>query len=662
MSPILLYVSPQGKDHWSGRLPDPNAEGSDGPLATLAGARNTVRGLKTGGLLSGSVTVILRGGRYFVTDPVVFGPIDSAPVTYASYPGEEAIIDGGRRITGWRKETVDGRAAWVADVPDVASGKWNFRQLFVNGGRRMRPRFPRTGIWRTVSNEEVRWDNIFQGGSSFEFEPGAIRGTWKNLADIDVVLLHWWIEERLPIVSVDEKSNTVVSSLKTRMMIRDEEGGGSKYYVDNVFEAMSEPGDWYLDRPTGRLIYLPMPGENIETAEVYAPVAEQLLRFDGKPDDGKFVEFIRFERLAFEHTERVLPPDSFAAWGQAAHGAIGAIALTGARYCAFEDCRIAHVGGYGIDIGEGCSALRIVGCEVADTGGGGVKLNGADANGPAVRQVHHVRITDCHLHHGGMIFHSAIGVISMNAHDITIMHNHIHDYYYSGVSVGWVWGYTPSVSMNNLVAKNHIHDLGFGWLSDMGGIYTLGVQPGTVLRGNVIHDVTAAKYGGWAIYPDEGSSHIVIEDNVCYRTSSQVFHQHYGRENTVRNNVWAFGREGMAKRSRVETHISFTFTGNIVLSDGQPIWNNSNPDRGAMYVDANLYWDIAGHPPKGSEKLTFEELKALGFDRHSVAADPKFRDWKTGDFSLASDSPAFALGFRAIDTSDVGPRPSEKRD
>jgi len=110
----------------------------------------------------------------------------------------------------------------------------------------------------------------------------------------------------------------------------------------------------------------------------------------------------------------------------------------------------------------------------------------------------------------------------MHAAGNIITHNHIHDLYYTGISAGWRWGYNESVARDNLIEKNHIHDIGQGWLSDMGGIYTLGVQPGTVLRGNLIHDVNKASYGGWAIYLDEGSSHIIVENNICYRINENA--------------------------------------------------------------------------------------------------------------------------------------------
>jgi len=684
-----LYVSPQGNDRWSGKLAAPNAEGSDGPVATLKRARDLIRERKVSGELAGPLTVWVRGGRYPLSEPLTFGPADSAPVTYAAYPGEQPVLDGSVRIEGWRVEQLGDRQVWVADVPAVAQGKWAFRQLFVNGQRRRRPRLPKEGFYWMANVSGLSMDaQLFEGSDTFQVEQGDIR-PWKSLQDVDVVAIHYWIEERMPIATFDESTGTVVSSRRSMFALKDDvRKKYAKYYVENIFEALTEPGEWYLDRAEGKLYYLPMPGEQLDTLEAHAPRTEYLLKLEGAPEAGQYVEFLRFEGLTFRHSawsqpkgggERFGKPGvEFAAAPQAAFNVPAAIHLSGARYCAIEDCTIEHIGWYGVELLDGCSGNRVIGNEIHDLGAGGVKLDGADTHGSPALRTGNNRITDNHLYDGGHVFHSACGILSVHSSGNDFSHNHIHDFYYTGISCGWVWGYAESVSKNNRIEKNHIHDLGKKLLSDMGGIYTLSVQPGTVLRGNLIHDVEKWNYGGWAIYPDEGSSHMLIENNICYNTSSQPFHEHYGRENIVRNNIFAFGREGQARLSRAEDHLSFTFERNIVITDGQPIFvggGRAHLEQRKFRSDLNLLWDVSGQTPFCADAsqdadaqmfftktFTLEEWQALGQDVHSIVADPKCADLANYDFTLAEDSPAFALGFQPIDLSDVGPRPKGQRD
>ncbi len=131
---IAYYVSGAGDDGWSGKLAEPNAAKTDGPLATLQRARDAVRSVKTAGPLKEPVTVYLRGGVYRIEEAIQFAPEDSgsqqAPVTYAAYRGERPVISGGRPISGWQK--LDG-SLWRAIVPGVKEGRWYFHQLFVSG-------------------------------------------------------------------------------------------------------------------------------------------------------------------------------------------------------------------------------------------------------------------------------------------------------------------------------------------------------------------------------------------------------------------------------------------------------------------------------------------------------------------------------------------------
>jgi hypothetical protein len=225
-----------------------------------------------------------------------------------------------------------------------------------------------------------------------------------------------------------------------------------------------------------------------------------------------------------------------------------------------------------------------------------------------------------------------------------------------GVSIGWTWGYRESEAYGNLIEYNYIHDVGIGdMLSDIGAIYTLGVQPGTRIRYNLIHDVHRRGYGGWGIYLDEGSTDILVEYNLVYRAQSSGFHQHYGRDNLVRNNIFAYSEEHQIARTRQEPHRAFIFEQNIVYADGRPMLTDQEWGPENAEFSRNLYFDASGAAPDFAGE-TFQEWQAMGLDAVSVVGDPLFVNPREGDFRLRPGSPAFALGFKEFDLSTVGPR------
>ena len=197
----------------------------------------------------------------------------------------------------------------------------------------------------------------------------------------------------------------------------------------------------------------------------------------------------------------------------------------------------------------------------------------------------------------------------------------------------------------------------------MGGVYTLGNHEGTVIRGNLFHDVAGLKYGGWGIYFDEGTTHILAENNLVYRTTHGGFHQHYGKENTFRNNIFAFGRDAQIQRTRVENHQSFRFERNIVYWEQGPLFAGdwSKPQ---VEFDGNTYWRVeAGDIRFGS--LTWAEWQKAGMDRALEDRRPAFRQSrrratsasapprrKPSPASSPSISPASARGECMIDTHE----------
>jgi hypothetical protein len=655
----VFYVAADGYDSWSGKLDKPNAAQTDGPFLTLPRAQKAIRDLKMGGPLKAPVTVYIRGGRYALAEPLIFTPKDSgtpqAPITYAAYQSETPVLSGGREIHAWKQVTdrgllgLAGGELWMASVPDVKEGKWYFRELFVNGHRRQRARTPNTGFFRVDGK-------ISQGKQAqFKFRPREIQPAWAAQGDVEVVALQSWAEFRMYIRDVEETLHTVTLSQTPAPSNR---ADNARYWIENAIDALDAPGEWYLDRRSGTLYYRPEPGERIDNVQAIAPVQEQLVRFEGKGSDG-WVHDIRLRGLTLSDTDWSMGPDGYVDM-QAAYDIPAAVAGVGTRAIDIEKCVFKHLGGYAVDFsggateGRGSRHDRVVGNDMNDLGAGGVKIGDPkipDGDGQATVGI---VISGNHIHDIGLVYPAAVGIWVGQSSDNIISHNEINDTYYTAISVGWTWGYGPTAAKGNVMEFNKMYNIGRGLLSDMGCIYTLGVQPGTVERNNLCHDVSRYRYGGWGLYTDEGSSNIVVENNVVYRTQDGSFHQHYGANNVVRNNIFAFGKEAQIRRTREENHLSFTFEHNIVYWDSGPLldgsWTNNE-----FHFDHNLYYRTDGQPIQFG-KLSFAEWKARGQDVHSLIADPLFADPSQGDFSLKPASPAFKIGFKPIDLSHVGPQ------
>jgi len=664
-----FYVSLQGSDVWSGRRAEPNADGTDGPFATLARVRDALRGLGPRGANARPLTVLVRGGEYRLAEALVLEPQDSgtegAPVTYAAYPGERPVFSGGRRIGGWQRGEGD---LWSTEVPEARSGA-AIRQLFVGGQRRERARWPREK-WFTVGGtanaRESGWAGALGGiqddelaRRSFRFRAGDLRAEWTNLEDVEVVVLQFWMAARLRNQALDTSQNTVLFT------------GGSwrpltwsfGYYVDNVAEGLSVPGSWYLNRKTGVLQYHALPGEDLTRTEVIAPETLQLVRLAGDADRGEFVHDLVLRGLTLRHTGWELPEGGYQ-YSQAELPVPAAIPATGARRCVIEACELSHLGGWGIELGRGCQDNRVVGCLLEDLGAGGVKLGEATDPGNDAAEACRNEVSDSRFLDGCKVYLGAPAVWVGQSGGNRIRHNEVAGQFMWAVSLGWNWSYFPlNRSRDNVVEKNHVHDLGTGVLGTHGALYALGVSPGTVLRNNYIHDIHAAEAwgAGEGIILDNGCIGILVENNVVHDAVAGGWGCNFNcLGNIVQNNVFVNGRTyqltryGDAPAGNPPPN-GEVFSRNLVVWAEGPLIKERDWWSFATLWDYNLYWQTRGEPVRFM-RYSFDEWKAKGLDAHSVIADPLFVDPANHDYRLRPESPAFQLGFRPIDLADVGPR------
>ena len=662
-----LSVAPDGNDSWNGtqaaRKADAAASDPDGPLASLARARDVARELRKAGKLSGPLRIQLRGGAYYVSEPIVFEPEDSgtvdAPVYVEAYPGETPVIHGGRRLRDWKQEG----AKWVAAIPELKDTATPPSAFWVNGQRRVSARTPNA---RNPVGDFPEKDESFyaapvlekdaagketKSASRFSYRPEELQA-WEGLSDAVVVVFHSWETSLLRVKTLDA-ANHVVEFTHAAPWNFGYWTDQQRYYVENLMEGLDQPGEWCFERKSGTLHYLPMPGEDPTTAEAVIPTARQLLLLKGDAASGKLVDYLHFTGLRFHYSDYPIGPEGHCD-GQAAASVSAAVEATGARHCVFERCEVAHTGGYGVWFHSGSQDNQLQHSEVHDLGAGAVRIGEGGSPATDNEAVLRNAIDNCYLHDGGRIFRGAVGVWIGRSSYNTLSHNEICDFRYTGISVGWSWGYDASSANHNVIEGNHVHDIGLGQLNDMGGIYTLGVSPGTVIRGNIFHDVLAHKdsYGGWGIYFDEGSTGVLAESNLVYNTLTGSFHQHYGEDNAVVNNILAYSHRDQIIRSREEDHLSFRFERNIVYFNNDGLlgshWNNQQ-----YRLDNNCYWTTSGEPLYFAGR-TLEEWRATGQDQHSIIADPLFVSAESADFALKPGSPALAVGFVPFDTSRVG--------
>ena len=663
---VVLTGAAMAADVWVSPKGDDGAEGTEArPLRTPVAALAKVRAERAAGRLprTHAVEIAFAAGEYPLAAPLRLGADDS----WLRFRGNGRVVFSGGRVLPPFKPAEKG--LWTCAVPRGLV----FEQLWIGGERMPRAKSPnefyhylRTPVDRAVLPETGRMGSA--GNRAFYGYP-------EDLADIarlppdelrKVVVRHFhaWNSTQARPLEVDAKTGFVMETRSCWWGLFTWPQNEPRYVLENYFAALDAPGEWFLDEKTSTLWYMPRPGETPADVRATVPVVESLLEIVGDRKSGAVPREIGFEGLAFEYSGYRLSENGQYA-RQADVDVPSAVLVRDAERIGFRRCRFEHISSHGVHFDCGALDSRMDFCAVKDLGAGAVVIgeqyipHGEPTGFPAAR----IAVEDCILQSGGRIFAGSVGVWLGRVSEITVRHNDIGDFYYSGISAGWTWGYVDTGVHDNDISYNHVHHVLQGVLSDGAGIYMLGDAPGTRVVGNRIHDCYSYDYtghGGYGLYTDEGSGRMLFASNLIYRTKLGAVHQHYGKENEFRNNIFALSMENMVVRTRMEKHHTVTFANNVFYWDvDTPAVTGGRKGPGEapdVTFERNLYWCTRGLGPKSFLGTDFATWQANGQDAGSVVADPKFADPAHGDFTLAPDSPALALGFRPFDWRAAGVR------
>lgn len=641
--------------------------GDSGPLKTIESALARVTELRDMGCMQ-PVTIYLVCDEY-IADKVIKIEKNMGSITFESYGDKKVKISAARRIDSFFDTEFNGVKCIAAKLDsDVIPS-----DVFVNSKRAELTRFPEKGYLYPLEtgSKTVSFSDNSDWLITAEREE---LSKFRHLEDAVISFNHFWVDEHTAIKSFDSATGRIELAKMPRYSIysgnrkdgatinSNAEYSTMEYYIENIPEMFKKPNQWYFDKEEKIIYYIPEEGQNKETLEIYMPCTDRI--FDINADNVNFrnIEFCftssRYENKDIdEKTGKYFTCDN-----QSLCNAVGIVNFTNSKNCVIENCDFLHYGLYGITINNGCRNIYINKNKFDDCGAGGIKIAGSnekddDKNYTYGNTISNNAITNCGIRHA-----AGCGILLMHSFENKIMHNEIAYTFYTGISLGWVWGYLFSKTSDNLIEKNHIHHIGQGALSDLGGIYLLGPQANTFIRNNLIHDVSCRYYGGQAIYLDEGASYVTIENNICYNVYSASLNLHFGFMNICRNNIFEAGIRGASNHWRQELHIGTVESRNILISKNEnPIYGvaGNNIVTDSFISDNNLLYSYADektpiYVKNGIKKYKDDATKEHELDKNSIIGDPCFADFENKDFTINENSVAKKIDFKNIEVNNIG--------
>jgi hypothetical protein len=722
---VEIFVSTDGNDQ--------NAGSQEAPFATLRRAQQVAR------VSNAPITVSIRAGTYYLDEPLSFSQADSgtavAKVTYRAYAEETVILSGGKKLhCDWQPYQ---NGIMKCHLPEVESGKLTFDQLFINGKRQIRARYPNydssdpkkfTGYIRAAGhltddipdpNPDLNEDMTFSSGAprGILFDPTNFsRKRWKKPAEavIHIYQALYWGNLQWQIKEIDWDQHIFWFGHGGQQM-------GAKwfdapcgvdqrsfFFIENIFEELDAPSEWYLDRETATLYYLPPDDVDLNNALIEVPVLQRLVEFVGSQDNP--VKYIVLEGFRFAHTKSTFLENyevpSLSDW--AIHRG-GTVYLQGAHNCTIKDSFFDAVGGNGVFMNEHNRNNLVTGCKFTESGDSAICFVGSlehtvgtQRNFPYECSVVNNLIVDC-----GIFGKQVAGVYISRAKRIRAAHNEIYNMPRAGICIGdGTWG-------GHVIENNYIHDtcretsdhgpfnswgrdkywcLGQSHLpyinhrSHDAGLVKIDAMEPVILRNNFFKETS-----GWGLDLDDGASNYEIYNNLCVGVSMKL---REGAYRTIYNNIWVNGANAPCFHVGNENNHDRYFRNITVMSVAHmKAENDLNFQMGAAYgeiytliappahtawleeIDYNCFFNDLGEfvarvetraeglydenwqditDRRKKEKYSLEQWRALGFDQHSVFADPLFVDPQHGDYRVRPESPALGLGFTNFDAREAG--------
>ena len=542
-----LFVAPDGSDVNSGALAH--------PFASLEKARDVARAIHDAKPAE-PVTIFVRGGMYSFARPLKLGAQDSA-TTWRAYQNEKPHLLGGRLIGNFVQYE---KGILRANVGAQGFKGINFRQLFFDGKRQHRARYPNFdannpygGGWAYAAGKpfSMYTDRPDEDKHTLHFKPSDAR-TWVHPEDGEVMVFprHNWWNNIVRIESVNSRAHILTLAKDCSYAIRPLD----RYYVQGLFEELDAPGEWFLDSRTQTLYF--WPPAPLAGKPVYAPTMRTIL------DIGAGTHDVIFRGFTFECAEGT------------------AITLKDTTNCLIVASTIHNVGDYGgngVAINSGQNN-GVTGCDIYEIGRCGVSLAGGDR----------ITLTSAgnfadnnYIHHIGVFYGQGVGV-DMSGCGNRASHNLIHDGPRMGIHFA---------GNNHIIEYNHIRHMNLE-TEDTGAVYTggrdwLGAR-GSVIRYNYFHDMLGyghddkgvwhSPYFAWGVYLDDNTGGVDVIGNIVARCSRAGLHLHNGRDNHVENNIFVEGRlqqveySGWTETSRMwHDHFPTMVTGYESVA-GQPAW------------------------------------------------------------------------------------------